>query len=344
MLFDNLTADHLAWIFLTLMGFAALVYAVLDGYDLGVGIILPTSSSIQLPAVLEEQRNQMIASIGPFWDANETWLVLAIGILLIAFPGAYSLVLRELYIPTVLLLIGLALRGVSFDFRAKAVSQHREIWDYCFKIGSALAALTQGYMLGRYVLGFEHSTAAYFFALLSSLCVTAAYAYIGGTWLVMKTKGDLQRKAAYWARRAGWLAALGILAISIANPLISEDIAARWFTFPAVILLIPIPLVCGGLIFAIDQYLKHVPHTQDFACSFPFIGVTGIFLLTFFGLAYSYFPYVIPHQMLATDAASAAESLRFVLYGTALVLPVIVLYTIFSYRVFWGKTTELKYY
>ena len=344
MLFDALTADHLAFIFLGLMGFSALVYAVLDGYDLGVGIILPTSSSIQSEQVLEEQRNQMIASIGPFWDANETWLVLAIGILLIAFPGAYSLVLHELYLPAVLLLIGLMLRGVSFDFRAKAVTQHREIWDYCFKAGSALAALTQGYMLGRYVLGFEQSTSAYFFAMLSSLCVTAAYAYIGGAWLVMKTTGDLQRKAAYWARRAGWLAALGIFSVSVANPMISKDIAARWFDFPAVILLIPIPLVCVGLIIAIDRYLKHVPLAQDFACSFPFIGVTSIFVLTFFGLAYSYFPYVVPHQMLASDAAAAAASLRFVLYGTALVMPVIVVYTVFSYRVFWGKTTELKYY
>lgn len=344
MLFDSLTSDQLAWIFLSLMGFAALVYAILDGYDLGVGIILPTSSSVLSDEVLEDQRNQMIASIGPFWDANETWLVLAIGVLLIAFPGAYSLVLRELYLPTVLLLIGLALRGVSFDFRAKAVTKHRHIWDHCFKIGSALAALTQGYMLGRYVLGFEHTTAAYFFALLSSLCIASAYAYIGGAWLVMKTTGALQRKAAYWARRAGWLAALGIFAISIANPLISEDIAARWFSFPAVILLIPIPLICGGLILAIDQYLKHVPLTQDFACSFPFLGVVSIFVLTFFGLAYSYFPYVIPHQLLATDAASAPESLRFVLYGTALVMPVIIIYTVFSYRVFWGKTTELKYY
>ncbi len=342
--FEHLTADQLAWIFLSLMGFTALVYAILDGYDLGVGILLPIKNNSSEQSVLDAERNQMIASIGPFWDANETWLVLAIGILLIAFPGAYSLVLRELYLPTVFLLIGLVLRGVSFDFRAKAVTQYRPLWDKLFKFGSILAALTQGYMLGRYVLGFEHSEGAYIFAIISSLCVTAAYAYIGGAWLVMKTTGDLQRKAAYWSRRAGWLAGVGILAVSIANAMMSQAIADRWFSFPAVILLIPIPLMCGVLFFTVDRYLKCVPLTDDFACAFPFMGVLSIFVLTFFGLAYSYFPYVIPHRMLAVDAASAASSLRFVLYGTAIVLPVIIVYTIFSYRVFWGKTTELKYY
>lgn len=331
-----MSIEVLATLFLLLMGFATCVYAILDGYDLGVGMLLPVGD--------KPTCDQMIASIGPFWDANETWLVLAIGILLIAFPSAYSLILGELYLATAVLLIALILRGVAFDFRTKAITTHQLGWDYTFKISSTVASVTQGYMLGRYVLGFDSSVQAYLFALMSGLCVASAYAYIGGAWLVMKTEFELQIKSAYWARRAGWLAAVGILAISIVNPLMSHEVAERWFNFPAVILLLPIPLTCAGLIFAVDRYLKYVPQPNDFACAFPFVATIGVFLLAFFGLAYSYFPYVVPHRILALDAAAAASSLQFVFYGVAFVVPLIVIYTAVSYRVFWGKTTALKYY
>lgn len=340
MFLETLSSDELAYIFLGLMGFAVLIYAVLDGYDLGVGILLPLSSSANDQA----QRNQMIASVGPFWDANETWLVLAVGLMLIAFPTAYSLILRELYLPAVFLLIGLILRGVSFDFRAKAMTKFRALWDRMFKLGSLLAALMLGYMLGRYILGFEDSFAAQAFAVLSSLCVPAAFAFIGGNWLVMKTSGELQQRAARWARRAGWLAALGIVSVSIANLMLSEAIAERWLSYPAILFLAPIPLCSFTLMVCVDQYLKKVPWENDKACSFPFYCAVLIYILTFLGLGYSHYPYVVPTKMLAVDAASAASSLRFVLYGTVIVLPAILGYTIFSYRVFWGKTTELKYY
>ncbi len=329
-------AQLLPDIFLFLMGLAVLIYAILDGYDLGVGMLLPAHEA--------EQRSQMIASIGPFWDANETWLVLAVGILLIAFPTAHSLVLYELYLPAALLLLGLILRGVSFDFRAKAVTGHRRLWDRAFKAGSWIAALTQGYMLGRYVLGFESSWAAQGFAVLSAVCVSAAYAYIGGAWLVMKTEGELQRRAARWSRRAGWLAALGIGAISLVNPWVSEVVAARWFSFPEVILLAPIPLISLILVIVVDQYLKHVPTTRDIGCWFPFIGVATLFMLSFIGLAYSFYPDVVPGRITAEEAASAEASLRFILVGVAIVLPMIVLYTAYAYRVFWGKSTELRYH
>jgi len=164
-------------VFLALMGIAILAYAILDGYDLGVGMLLPAQDV--------QARDRMIASIGPFWDANETWLVLAVGILLIAFPQAHSLVLRELYLPAVFMLIGLILRGVAFDFRAKALTQYQRLWDSLFKLGSSLAALSQGYMLGLYVMGFQQGPAAQAFACLSALCVASAYAYIGGGWLVL---------------------------------------------------------------------------------------------------------------------------------------------------------------
>lgn len=337
---ENLDSEQLSTIFLGLMGLSVLVYAVLDGFDLGVGILLPLEHS----PVSGLHRNQMIASVGPFWDANETWLVLAVGLLLIAFPAAYSLVLRELYLPAVFLLLGLMLRGVAFDFRAKAITGFRPWWDVAFKIGSTLTALMLGYMLGRYVLGFEASLAAQGFAVLSSLCVTAAFAFIGGTWLVMKTSDELQLRAAWWARRALWLTALGIFSVSIANLALSDAIAARWFGLPQSLLFAPIPLLSTVLIVWVDRRLKQVPERGNRGCSMPFYSAVAIFVLAFVGLGLSHFPYVVPGLMRANDVASAASSLRFVLYGTLVVLPVIVAYTAFSYRVFWGKTTELRYY
>lgn len=332
----DLTAETLAFIFLGLLGLSVMIYAILDGYDLGVGLLFPMQN--------ENQRDQMIASIGPFWDANETWLVLAVGILLIAFPGAHSLVLEELYLSSALMLVGLILRGVAFDFRAKAMARQKRWWDWSFKLGSLLVALTQGYMIGRYVTGFEHSVSATGFALLSAVCVAAAYAYIGGAWLVMKTSGELQRRAARWTRYAGGLTALGIIAVSVTNLLISEQVAERWMTLPNAILLLPLPLISVFLMFAVDYYLQRVPLADDMGSGFPFLGIIVLFILSFTGLAYSYFPYVVPYQLLATDVASAESSLRFILVGVVVVLPMILAYTAISYRVFWGKSSELRYY
>jgi len=323
-------------IFLMLMALSILIYAVLDGFDLGVGILLHRTDI--------NHRNQMIASIGPFWDANETWLVLAIGILLIAFPQAHNIFLRELYIPVLFLILGLIVRGIAFDFRAKAVTKFQSLWDQLFRAGSILASASQGYMMGSYVMGFDSGLISFLFSCLSALCVTAAYAYIGGAWLVLKTEGELQRYAARKARVAGWITAIGVLAICITNPLINHQVAGRWFSLPAAILLIPIPLMVILLMVAADFYLKKVPFPNDQACWIPFASVAGLFFLCLIGLAYSYFPYVIPNKLLAVDAASSTKSLSFVFYGVVIVLPIILLYTLFSYRLFKGKTTELEYY
>ncbi len=326
---------HLPEIFLTLMGFSVLVYAVLDGYDLGVGILMPQKN--------EAHRDVMISSIGPFWDANETWLVLAVGLLLIAFPFANSVVFSALYFPTFILLVGLILRGVSFDFRAKAHAQHKDRWDRLFHIGSWLAALAQGYMLGRWVLGFESGWLAQSFALLSALCVSAAYAYIGGTWLVMKTEGDVQKQAAQAARKAGWLAAIGMVAISIVNPMLRDSVAERWLSVPEVFLLAMIPLMCLLILISVDRFLAHVPMPNDVGCWFPFVAVTLLFVLNFFGLAYSYYPDVIPGVMTAAEGASSTASLKVILFGVMTVLPFILAYTALAYRIFRGKTRELTY-
>lgn len=328
-------SNYLPEIYLLLLGFSVFMYAVLDGYDLGVGMLLPSNN--------EQQRDRMIASIGPFWDANETWLVLAVGILLIAFPSAHSLILTELYLPTALMLIALIMRGVAFDFRAKAQSDHKEHWDWCFRLGSLMASLTQGYMVGRYIMGFEDSNQAYGFAVLSSLCVAAAYVYIGGAWLVLKTEGELQIRAARWSRRAGWVAGLGIFSVSVVNPMVNEQVALRWFSFPEFLLLAPIPIIVLATIFVVDRYLRQVPMINDLGVRWPFFGVTVIFALSFLGLAYSFFPQVVPGLMTAQQSASSPATLIIVGYGVMIVMPMILLYTFAVYRIFKGKATDLSY-
>jgi len=197
-------SDHyLPVIFLGLMGFAMLLYAILDGYDLGTGILLLGRS--------EQHRDEMIASIGPFWDANETWLVLGVGILLVAFPAAHGIILSTLYVPVAVMLAGLIIRGVSFDFRAKAQAKHKQLWDSAFFAGSLLATLSQGYMLGLYITGFSDTGIAVSFAMLSALCVTSAYVLIGACWLVLKTTGDLQQYAIQKAKSTVVITAIGLL-------------------------------------------------------------------------------------------------------------------------------------
>ncbi|WP_091391097.1 cytochrome d ubiquinol oxidase subunit II [Microbulbifer marinus] len=331
-------ADWLPVIFIGLMGLAVLIYAVLDGYDLGVGILLPMDASD------ESQRDTMIASIGPFWDANETWLVLGVGLLLIAFPSAHSMVLMNLYIPTAIMLIGLIMRGVAFDFRAKAAVDHKLTWDRTFKIGSLLTSLTQGYMLGQYVMGFESSWSAQLFSALSAIGVTAAYSYIGAAWLILKTEGKLQRRAVHWTRLAGRAAFVGVVAVSVVNPLVNPGVFDRWFTFPLVMFALLVPMLCFLAFTANEILLRRLPKVDDRHCWIPFVNVLLVFLLCFTGLAFSFYPEIVPGKLDIWQAASATESLQFILVGAAIVVPTILAYTVFSYRVFRGKATELRYH
>lgn len=331
-------AEVLPLIFAGIMALAIFIYAILDGYDLGVGILLP------LQAHNKKRRDTMIASIGPFWDANETWLVLAVGVLLIAFPTAHSAIFHELYIATAILLAGLIARGVAFDFRTKSASSFHHGWDYVFRAGSLTAALAQGYMLGMYVTGFEHSLQGYLFGALSAMCVAAAYSYIGACWLVMKTEGELQAYAAHQGRKAGWLCALGVSAVCIVNPLVNPQVAEIWFSLPTALGLFIIPVICFSLFVLIDRLLKYIPTSNDQLCWLPFVACVLIFFCCFQGLAISFYPYLVPGKMDIWQAASATESLRFMLVGVVIVVPIILLYTAYSYRVFWGKATQLKYH
>ncbi|MET1256426.1 cytochrome d ubiquinol oxidase subunit II [Aliikangiella maris] len=329
MLLDSL----LPHIFLLLMAVAVFMYALLDGFDLGVGILLPADHP--------DYRQKMIASIGPFWDANETWLVLAVGILLIAFPKAHNIILKEFYLPVLVLLVGLILRGVAFDFRAKSLSQFKPWWDKAFTLGSWMATASQGYMLGIYVMGFQYHTLSILFALLSAICVSAAYAYIGGAWLVLKTEHDLQQFAVKRTRIAGYFTMAGITTVCLVNPLINPQVAERWFASSWLSL---IPLACFVLILGVDYYLKKIHQFSQQLCWIPFVCIGTLFLLCLVGLAYSFYPYIIPFQLLANEAVGSVASLRFIFYGVVIVLPLILAYTLFSYWVFKGKSTQLNYY
>jgi cytochrome d ubiquinol oxidase subunit II len=332
-------AGWLPLAFLIMMGLAMLAYVILDGYDLGVGMLLPFAS--------DADKDVMVASIGPFWDANETWLVLGIGVLLVAFPVAHGVILTSLYLPVAIMLVGLILRGVSFDFRVKARAAHKHRWNNLFAIGSAIASLAQGWMLGKYIMGFESTVASLAFAALIALCLAAGYALLGAGWLIMKTEGDLQRRAVDWARRALWWTAAGVAAVSVVTPLVSERIFTRWFALPEFVLLLPIPVATLTLLWVAQRSLARLPvrlaQGNEYGAWVPFGCTVGLYLLAFYGLAYSLFPYLVVDRIDIWQAASAPESLLIIFVGAAVVLPVIIGYTVFAYRIFWGKARALDY-
>lgn len=331
------SGDWLPYTFVFLMGLSMLIYGILDGYDLGVGIL-----SIFVPE--DDLKDRMIASIGPFWDANETWLVLGVGLLLVAFPMAHGIILSNLYLPVALMLIGLIFRGVAFDFRAKTSDRHKAYWNMAFFGGSALAAFAQGYMLGSYIIGFADGISGILFGVLTGLCLMGGYALIGAAWLIMKTEGVLQKRAVYWARRALWIGVAGILLVSISTPLMSPAIFDKWFSVPEIFMLAPIPLMTAGLLIFLEILLQQLPKDNDRYCWTPFALVIAVVILCFHGLAYSFFPYIVPGQLKIVDAASAPESLMIILVGTMVVLPMLIGYTAFAYKVFWGKAEDLHYH
>ncbi|MEQ1805619.1 MAG: cytochrome d ubiquinol oxidase subunit II [Burkholderiaceae bacterium] len=321
-------------IFMALMGLAMLIYVVSDGYDLGVGMLLPRASA--------QEKDVLIASIGPFWDANETWLVLGIGILLVAFPKAHGIVLGALYLPVALMLIGLTLRGVAFDFRVKAHAQRKAMWDRLFFAGSSLAATSQGWMLGRYVSGFGEGWNYPLFAAAIAAALPMAYVLLGATWLIMKTEGELQERAVRWARIAWAPMVGGMVLISLATPWISATVRERWFTLPAVIALMAIPLMTTVALVAVRKLLD--THIVRGPLSWlPFALLILVFVLGFLGLAYSLYPFVVIDKLTIWQAASSAAALKVILIGVIISVPAIAGYTIFSYWVFRGKAGELKY-
>ena len=313
----SISAGWLPLAFLVVMGLAMLAYVVLDGFDLGIGLLLPLAN--------DDEKDLMIASIGPFWDANETWLVMGVGILLVAFPLAHGVVLSALYLPVSLMLIGLTLFAGSF-----------------------IAAFAQGYMLGELVLGFEMSLFAFAFSCFIGFCLASGYSLLGACWLAAKTEGELQLKAIRWAKRSVALTAFGVAAVSIVTPLLSRSIFAKWFTLENLIVVWPIPFITGVLFVVLWRTLSRLPvrlaNDNEYGIWVPFYTSVGLFMLAFHGLAYSLFPWIVVDKLTIWDAAAAPESLMVIFVGAAVVLPVIVAYSIFVYRVFAGKARSLEYY
>jgi cytochrome d ubiquinol oxidase subunit II len=279
----------------------------------------------------------MVASIGPFWDANETWLVLGVGLMLVAFPMAHGIVLGALYLPVAAMLIGLMVRGVAFEFRVKAEGWHRELWNWLFWFGSFLASFAQGLMLGRYITGFHSGFGYYVFAMLVGASLCGGYVLLGSTWLIFRTEGPLQKKALAWARWGLIWVALGVSLVSLATPLLSQTVYAKWFDFPRTLVLMLLPLAtlaAGWLVWATTGRLRRGEREWDWM---PFAASVAIFALAFAGLAYSLFPYVVMDRMTLWEAASHPSALKFMLVGVVIVLPLLIAYTAFAYRVFRGK-------
>ncbi|PLW84017.1 cytochrome BD ubiquinol oxidase subunit II [Kineobactrum sediminis] len=322
-------------IYMAVMGLALFIYVILDGYDLGVGMLLPFAE--------DADKDIMVASIGPFWDANETWIVLGIGVLLIAFPTAHGIILSHLYLPVTIMIMGLILRGVAFDLRVKAGDHRKRLWNRAFFIGSLVASTAQGWMLGAWVTGLQGGLIGLLFGVLIAIALPALYLLLGCGWLVMKTEGPLQSLAVRWARVAIWPMGLGLLLISISTPLVSTVIADKWFSLPNAVLLSPIPIASALCFF----WILHVVHGDKLLESrhgwTMFAATVGICVAATLGLAYSVFPEVVIGQLTIWEAASSVDSLLFTLVGVVITLPVILFYTVYVYRVFHGKATGLSY-
>ncbi len=325
---------YLPVIWAGLIGTAVAMYVVLDGFDLGIGILFPFARK-------EEERDVMMNSVAPFWDGNETWLVLGGGGLWVAFPKAYAIIMPAFYLPMIGMLLALVLRGVSFEFRWVAKPHHR-YWDLAFMGGSTVAGFLQGVILGGLIQGVNVVDGQYAggafdwltpFSLLTGLAVVAGYALLGATWLIMRTSGathDLGKRMAPGIL----LAVLGGMAIvSLWTPFSVERIAERWFSLPNLYWLWPIPVVTGLVALLVLRWLKN---GHD---ALPFFGTVVLFLLGYAGLVISTMPYLVPPHLTIWDTAAAPESQIFLLIGTLFLLPMVLGYTAFVYWIFRGKVS-----
>jgi cytochrome d ubiquinol oxidase subunit II len=287
-----------------------------------------------------QDRDVMMNTVAPVWDGNETWLVLGGEGLLAAFPMAYSIILSGLYLPLVFMLVGLIFRGVAFEFRFKANDRERPVWDAAFIGGSIAASFFQGVALGAFLNGIPVSGRSYAgspidwigpFPLVAGLGVMIAYTLLGSTWLVMKTEGPLQQRMIEVARPFAGLMLAAIVAVSIWTPLRHPEVADRWFRFPNIVMLAPVPLLVLVAIWFLLRSLKREPHRM------PFLMALALVFLGFTGMAISIWPHIVPPGITIWEAASPPASQGFALVGTLFVLPFILMYTAFSYYIFRGK-------
>lgn len=321
----------LAFIWAGLIAFAVLTYVILDGFDLGLGILFPFAKS-------DHDRDLMMNSVAPVWDGNETWLVLGGGGLFAVFPLAYAVVMPALYMPIMLMLLALVFRGVSFEYRWR--TDKKGLWDMTFFGGSLVAAFTQGIALGALVQGIEVTDRAYSggwfdwltpFSILTGLAVVVGYALLGACWLIYKTEGEIQvqaRRYAWWLG-AATLALIGF--VSILTPLQDPVYFERWFNLPGSLWSMLVPLMMLGLAWAFFAGLNDQKDLQ------PFLSALGFFVVSFIGLGISFYPMIVPPSLTIREAAAPDSSLAFALVGAVILIPLILAYTVYAYWVFRGK-------
>ncbi|WJR78901.1 cytochrome d ubiquinol oxidase subunit II [Bradyrhizobium sp. NP1] len=328
-----MTAASLATLWAFIIAFAVFVYVVMDGFDLGLGILFPA-----FPA--KADRDVIMNSVAPVWDGNETWLVLGGGGLMAAFPLAYAVLMPALYTPVIAMLVGLIFRGVAFEFRWRTTQATRNRWDLAFAGGSWLAALAQGIALGAVLQGIHvegrHYAGGWWdwltpFSVLTGAALVIGYALLGATWLVMKTEGDLREKAyaLSWSLLFAMLGA--IVAVSIATPFLHIQYAQRWFTWPNIIVTAPVPLAVAAVTFLLLRSLANKRDNQ------PFFQTLALFALSYAGLGISMYPYIVPQSITIWQAAAPENSQLFMLVGVAVLIPLILAYTGWAYWVFRGK-------
>jgi cytochrome d ubiquinol oxidase subunit II len=321
----------LVWAVIILFGI--MMYVVMDGFDLGIGLLFPF-----LPE--KADRDVMMNTVAPVWDGNETWLVLGGAGLLAAFPLAYSVILSAFYLPLILMLVGLVFRGVAFEFRFKSEAGRRRLWDKSFAGGSFVATFFQGVTLGGFVQGIAIRNDAYAggafdwispYSLFTGIGLAIAYALLGATWLIMKTEGPLQDRMRVLARYLIWALLAVIAAISVWTPLLQEEIARRWFTWPHLLWFSPVPVLVALSGFALLRALHRRAEIT------PFLLTLGLIFLGYSGLGISLWPNIIPHSVSIWQAAGPSQSLGFTLVGALLIIPLVLAYTAWSYWVFRGK-------
>lgn len=323
----------LALIWAIIILFGILMYVVMDGFDLGIGILY-------LFVQGKEDRDTMMNTVAPVWDGNETWLVLGGAGLMAAFPLAYAVILSAFMLPLIFMLLGLIFRGVAFEFRFKGHSQHRHWWDKAFIGGSIAATFFQGVTLGAYIQGINVVHGSYAggpfdwlqpFAIFTGLGLTAAYALLGCTWLILKTEGPLQERMRQLGRPLTLVLLVVIGVLSIWTPITHSDIAHRWFSLPNLFWFAPVPLLVLLAAFYLLRSLKYDPHAG------PFLLTLALIFLGYSGLGISIWPNIIPPDITIWDASGPAQSQGFTLVGALLIVPLILMYTAWSYYVFRGK-------
>lgn len=319
---------------------AMFLYVILDGFDLGVGILFPFAPS-------DKCRDRMMNSIAPFWDGNETWLVLGGGGLFAAFPLAYAIVMPALYMPVILMLLGLVFRGVAFEFRFKATDKSRRLWDYAFHFGSLGAAFMQGMILGGFVQGIEVEGRSFAggpfdwlsaFSVMTGFALIFGYALLGSTWLIMKTEDETQD----WARKsANYVLSIVVVfmgLVSLSMPFLNQDVKNLWFSLPNFFKLSPMPLL--SVLFVVLLW-RDLHTKREYR---PFLLSLGIFLMNYIGLGVSLWPWLVPFKITIWQAAAVPESQSLLLVGTVIMLPLVLAYTAYCYYIFRGKTSHEAIY